>query len=119
MTLGFERHQYSMWQQHCLAGDAWNAMLDLRDIRPRGIFVTVARRVQIYRVPLPHLFIATDNIQLGGNLAPALAGPTPAGLAQGMGEVPPEHWPNGVNDRLPHGVRANLFGSLDPNNWRL
>jgi hypothetical protein len=116
MGRGYGREQYSVWQRDTTAAQAWAAMMSLREIRPRGILATVVRRLQMHRVPTPHVFIVTNDIRLGGNLSPTLIGPTPALLTQGMGVVPPPNWPNGPGDRLPFGVR-NIPPSHNPFNW--
>lgn len=92
-------------------------MLGLREIRPRGIFATVVRCLQMFRVPTPNILIVTNDVCLGGVYSPTLLGPTPAALAHGMG-MPHVQWPNGPGDRLPFGVR-NAPGSNNPNNWRI
>jgi hypothetical protein len=93
-------------------------MMSLREIRPLGIFATVVRRLEMIHVPLPHLLDVTDAVQLGGIFSPTLVGPTPTGLARGMGVAPPAPWPNGPGDILPVGVRP-LPPSFITNNWRL
>lgn len=94
----------------------WNAMLGMRALRPKGVLATTIRPLEMFAVPV-HL-IVTNNISLGGAFSPDLVGPTPAGLAHDLGEVPPEHWPHGPGDSLPFGVRGNL-NSMIPNNWRV
>ena len=115
---GYVREQYSVWQRISSASHAWNSMMLMREIRPRGIFASVVRRLQMFRITQPHLFVVTNDIGLGGVFSPTLIGPTPAVLAQGMGVAPPAPWPNGHGDRLPYGLRS-IHGSFDPNNWRL
>src|ERR1700676_5318848 len=66
---------------------AWNSMMLMREIRPRGIFASV-QRLQMFHVTTPHLFIFTNDISLGSVFSPTLIGPTPAVLAQGMGAPP-------------------------------
>lgn len=102
---GFEREQRSVWQADTTALFTWNTMLSLRGIRPRGVLATVLQRMEMFSIPHPHSFIVTNNLQLGGLYSPALLGPTPAGLSEGMGAPPPPPWPNGPGDRLPFGVR--------------
>ena len=93
-------------------------MLGMRGLRPRGIIATVVRRLELFVVPWPQVMIVTNDMRLGGAFSPNLIGPTPAGLAQGMGAIPPAGWPNGVGDELPFGTR-NIIGSLNSNNWRV
>ena|ERR1700689_5433339 len=101
---GFYRAQYSVWQHRDTALQVWTTMMRLREIRPHGVFATVVRRLQMYRVPRRRMLMVTHRIRLGGNLSPNLVGPTPAGLALGMGQPPPANWPNGQGDQLPLGV---------------
>jgi hypothetical protein len=115
---GYGREQYSVWQRYTTAMQAWTNMLDLRQIRPRGVLATVVRRLEMFHVPEPQLLIVTDDVRLGGIFSPIIVGPTPAGLSQGIGGAPPALWPNGPGDELPSGVR-DIDGSWDPNNWRL
>jgi hypothetical protein len=115
---GFVREQYSVFQRFTTAIMTWTTMMHLRNIPPRGVLATVVRRMEMFAIPLPNIFIVTNDIRLGGFLSPGLLGPTPAGLAQGLGAVPPPPWPNGPGDELPLGVRA-LPPSFNPNNWRM
>jgi hypothetical protein len=120
MANGFGREQYSVWHRDLSAAFTWATMTDLREIRPRGIISTVLRRLEMFEVTLPNLFIVTQDVQLGGNLSPRLLGPTPANLAHGpqLG-VPPGMWPTGPNDALPFGVRHVFPEAWDHNNWRV
>jgi hypothetical protein len=59
----------------------------------------------MFRVPLPHLLVVTNDVRLGEIYSSFLVGPTPAQLSLGVG------------DRLPFGVRP-IAGSLVMNNWR-
>lgn len=115
---GFYHAQYSVWQRRDTALQAWTTMMNFREIRPQGVFATVVRRLQMYRVPRRHVLMVTNQVRLGGILSPVLVGPTPAALAQGMGHIPQAPWPNGPGDQLPFGVRR-VPTSLDPNNWRV
>lgn len=116
-TANFHRAQYSVFHRIGSASAAWTAMMQLRAIRPLGIFPTVVRRLQMFRVPTPNLLIVTNDVQLGGMYSPTLLGPTPIFLAHGHG-LPHHQWPAGGGDRLPFGVR-NIPGSTNPNNWRM
>jgi hypothetical protein len=117
LTHGFTCTQYSIWHHDATTATAmWAHMLYLRDIHPQGILVTVVQHLQMFHIPLPNLFITTDNIQLGGIYSPTLIGLTPMGLSQGMGGAPPPLWPNGIGDELPFRVQPHN-ATYYPNNW--
>ena len=115
---GFYRAQYSVWQRRGTAAHAWHSMMGLRSIRPHGVFATVVRRLQMFRVPRRHVLVVTNQVRLGGIFSPNLLGPTPADLAVGIGHIPPANWPNNQGDRLPPGVRQGPT-SWNADNWRI
>ena len=65
---------------------AWNTMVSLREVRPslRGILATVVRRLAMFTIPTPDVFIIMDDVRLGGVFSSDLMGPTP-GLAEEVG----------------------------------
>jgi hypothetical protein len=65
---------------------AWDTMVSLREVRPRGILATVVRRLAMFTIPTPDVFIIMDDVRLGGVFSSDLMGPTP-GLAEEVGEV--------------------------------
>ena len=92
--------------------------MGLRSIRPHGVFATVVRRPQMFRVPRRHVLVVTNQVRLGGIFSPNLLGPTPADLAVGIGHIPPANWPNNRGGRLPPGVRQGPT-SWNADNWRI
>jgi hypothetical protein len=47
----------------------------------------------MFAVTVQDVYIAADDIRLGGVYSPGLLGPTPEGLAHSMGAVPPANPP--------------------------
>jgi hypothetical protein len=116
---GFHREQKSVWQRDDVSASfTWDVMMQLRSIRPRGIFATVMRQLEMFYIIYPHVTIVTNMVRLGGILSPTLIGPTPAALAQGLGIAPPPPWPNGQDDELPFSVHQDQ-SSLNREHWRL
>ncbi|KAJ3859887.1 hypothetical protein EV359DRAFT_25261, partial [Lentinula novae-zelandiae] len=78
---GFTQSQYSIYQSapFAVASATFLLMVDLRRLRPAGIFPSVIRRLHMSLMPTLILDV-TNNIRLGGQSSPVLLGMTPRNL---------------------------------------
>jgi hypothetical protein len=93
---GFESDQSgrSVFQHECTATHAWNTLVTMQEIRRRNLS-TVVLHLALFNIPPAHRIILMEGIQLREFFSPNFIA-TPAGLAEGMGEVPPAPETNGV-----------------------
>jgi hypothetical protein len=104
----FVSTQYSVFHCNCTVMQAWDTMVSLREVRPRGILATVVRRLAMFTIPTPDVFIIMDDVRLGGVFSSDLMGPTP-GLAEEVGEVSGMEWIGGSSVQARSGKEYILF----------
>lgn len=117
---GFHPSQYSSYNiDNATPFMVWQIMLSLRQLKPLGVFPSVVKGCNMFRIPVEQ-FIVDDDVRLGGVFSPNLLAMTPRALATSLGVpgVPlPANYPNPMPDvMLPVNVAANN-ASRNPANW--